>query len=65
MTSLPSHTIVPTDVELGLLITGGATASKVVDIPQGYPTELAWSLETTRFSNFFKEFLHFVVVRLL
>jgi len=65
ITSLPSQTIVPTDVELGLLITGGATVSMVEVIPLGYLTQLVWSLKTARFSTFFIKFQHFVLVRLL
>jgi hypothetical protein len=56
ITSLPSQTIVPTDVEFGLLITGGAIASEVEVMFQGYPRKPFCGPETARFPIFLKNF---------
>ena len=46
----------PTDVEFGLLITGGAIASEVEVMSQGYPRKPICGPETARFPIFLKNF---------
>ena len=46
----------PTDVEFGLLITGGAIASEVEVMFQGYPRKPFCGPETARFPIFLKNF---------
>lgn len=54
ITSLPSQTIVPTEVALGRLITGALFCVKVVvDMPQSYPRRFARGRQNRHFLRYF------------